>query len=367
MARAKVQLGGMVMASTTVLASSGYITGRGPRDPNLRREWLETHQPYSIKVGGTWHAFNRLDPLGSLLGMAADFADIVGDLDEIDASQLGAAMALSVSNNMLSKTYLTGLADTLEALQSPTQDAAQALRRLGGTIVPAGVAQVARYMDPTLREVNSLTDAMIARVPGYSSTLPAKMNLWAEPIMLRGGLGPDMASPIYTKTPDLKPVSDEMVKQGVSVGMPRKWIWGPQVGQDPLREPSTKDGVPLKPDEYDKFVKLAAGHGLGSRMPLLKDTLQKLIASDVYQRQSDGPDGGKAKLIRERIYTYRAAAQDKLVADSPELQAQLRRKLRGAGEALRPKGSSLIPSPATRETGSSVGDMLKDLPSTLGR
>ena len=367
MARAKVQLGGMVMASTAVLASSGYITGRGPRDPNLRREWLETNQPYSIKVGNTWHSYNRLDPIGSLLGMASDFADLSGHLDEIDASQLAAAMALSVSNNMLSKTYLTGLADTLEAIQSPTQDAAKALLKLTGTIVPTGAAQVARTMDPTLREVNSITDSIIARVPGYSSTLPARLNLWAEPVTLRGGLGPDIASPIYTKTPELKPVSEEMVKQGVSVGMPGKWIFGKPMGKDPLNEPSVKDGVPLEPAEYEKFVKLAAGHGLGSRMPLLKDALGALIKSDTYQRMSDGPDGVKAQLIRDRIYMYREAARQVLIKDSPELQAQLKRKAMQQVDASRPK-NSLIPSPGQfRDTSSSVGDMLKDLPGTLNR
>lgn len=367
MARAKVQLGGMVMASTTVLASSGYVTGRGPRDPNLRREWLETNQPYSVKIGGTWHSYNRLDPIGSLLGMAADFADLAGDLDEIDASQLSAAMALSVSNNMLSKTYLTGLADTLEAIQSPTQDAAKAMLKLAGTVVPTGVAQVARTMDPTVREVNSVYDAIVARVPGYSSTLPAKMNLWAEPIKLSGGLGPDLFSPIYTKTPELKPVSEEMQRLQISVGMPGKWIFGKPMGKDPLTEPSAKDGVPLEPKEYEQYVKLAAGRGLGSRMPLLKDALQKLIESDTYKRQSEGLDGGKAMLIKDRINAYRNAAQAKLIAESPELRAQLMRKTMQRGEALRPQGS-LIPNPAqVQNRAAGVGDMLKDLPSTLGR
>ena len=355
LARAKVQLGGMVMASTTVLASSGYITGRGPRDPNLRREWLETHQPYSIKVGDTWYSYNRLDPLGALLGMASDFADIVGDLNEIDASQLAAAMALSVSNNMLSKTYLTGLADVLEAMQSPTEDAAQALRRLGGTIIPSGVAQVARYMDPTLREVNSITDAIIARVPGWSSSLPAKMNLWAEPIRLQGGLGPDLASPIYTKTPGLKPVSEEMVRQGVSVAMPAKWVFGKRPPQgDPLAEPTAGHGVPLEPAEYAQYVRLAAGHGLASGLPLLKDRLMTLIASDAYQRETDGPDGGKALLLKDVIYKYRRAAHDKLIADSPALQAQIMQKAKQRVEAVRP-GATMLPQP--RESGRRSEDM----------
>jgi hypothetical protein len=361
MARARTQLGGMVMASSAVLASSGYITGRGPRDPNLRREWLENNQPYSVKIGGTWHSYNRLDPLGATLGMAADFADIVGELDEVDASQLAAAIGLSVSNNMLSKTYLTGVADILEAIESPADQSARYIRRLGGTIIPAGVAQAARYVDPTMREVNSTMDAIIARVPGWSSSLPARLNLWAEPIKYTGGLGPDIASPIYTRSADTKPVSEEMVRQGVSVGMPGKWVFGGRPGQsDPLAEARTGHGVPLEPEEYAQYVKLAAGHGLG-RLPLLKDKLAGLIASDTYKRQTDGQDGGKALLIKDIIGRYRAAAQAKLISDSPQLQAQLRAKLQGRGEALRPKkAQGLLPQAAQQGVGgSTIGDLLR--------
>jgi hypothetical protein len=351
LARARVQLGGMVMASTAVLASSGYITGRGPRDPNLRREWLETHQPYSIKIGGTWYSFNRIDPIGALLGMAADFTDMVGDLDEVDASQLAAAMALSVSNNMLSKTYLTGLADTLEALQSPTEDAARILTRLGGTLVPAGVAAAARAVDPTIREVNGLTEALMARIPGLSSQLDAKLNLWAEPVQYSGGVGPDWASPLYTKTPGVKPVSEEMQRLGVSVGMPARWVFGSRPAQtDPLAVPSATDGVPLEPAEYTKYVRLAAGHGLAPNLPLLKDALTTLMASDRYKMLTDGPDGSKAMVVKDLIYKYRAAAQQKLIAESPALQAQLKRKIQQRAQVLtgpRPvqPGASTIPQP----------------------
>ena len=82
---------------------------------------------------------------------------------------------------------------------------------------------------------------------------------------------------------------------------------------------------------------------------------------------SDGPDGVKAKLIRDRIYMYREAARQVLIKDSPELQAQLKRKALQQVDAARPK-NSLIPSPGQfRDTSSSVGDMLKDLPGTLNR
>lgn len=368
MAQAKVQLGGMVMASTAVLASSGYITGKGPTDSNLRREWLESHQPYSVKIGGQWYAYNRLDPIGATMGMAADFADIVGHLDEIDAAQLAAAAGLSVSNNMLSKTYLTGLSDVLEAIQNPAEDAAKTVKKMLGTVVPAGVAQVARMTDPTMREVNGLFDGVIARVPGWSSTLPPRLNLWGEPVLYRGSLGPDLASPIYTKSADIQPVSNELEQQGVSISMPGKYVFGKTPAQvDPLAQPSAKDGVPLTDKEYEQYVKLAAGQGLGN-LPLLKDKLAAVIQSPAYQNLSDGPDGSKALRLRTEIYAYRAAAQQKLIATHPDLQQAIITKLKNQGEALRPKNAGMPAVLQPRSQGeSTVQDLLKNLPSTLSR
>ena len=178
--------------------------------------------------------------------------------------------------------------------------------------------------------------------------------------MYTGGLGPDIASPIYTKSADTKPVSEEMVNQGVSVGMPSKWVFGGRPAQaDPLAEARTGHGVPLDPEEYAAYVKLAAGHGLG-RLPILKDKLAGLIESDTYKRQSDGPDGGKSLLIKDVIGRYRQAAQAKLIADSPQLQAQLRQKLQQKGQALRPASRSIAQPPqGGGEASSVIGDLLR--------
>jgi hypothetical protein len=33
-------------------------------------------QPYSIQIGGRWYSYNRLDPLGMMMGMAADDSEM---------------------------------------------------------------------------------------------------------------------------------------------------------------------------------------------------------------------------------------------------------------------------------------------------
>jgi hypothetical protein len=358
------------------LAASGYVTGRGPRDPNLRREWLESHQPYSIKIGNEWVSLNRLGPHGDMIGMAADFASMVGELHEVDAMQLAAAAALSVSNNMLSKTYVKGLGDIMEAINSPVDKAGDALRRFTVSLIPivgaSGVRQVARTgvpgviaADPTLKDARSMMDEVLARVPGYSATVRPRLNLWAEPITLEGGLGPDIVSPLYTKSAAPQPVSEEMVRQGVSVSMPARSIDGRAPSEkDPLREPRASDGVPLEDDEYDAYVKLAAGHGLAEGMPTLKEAVAALIASPGYQGiEANGPDSKKAEAIRQLIAKYRTAAQGKLIADSPALQAQiLKKRQERARAAVGPaRGAPAAASATTGAPSQAVSDLIKSL------
>jgi hypothetical protein len=371
LARSRVQLGGMVMSSFAILAASGYVTGRGPRDPALRREWLESHQPYSLKVGNQWVSLNRLGPHGDMIGMAADFASMAGELSEIDAMQVAAAAALSVSNNMLSKTYVTGVAEIMEAINSPVDKAEHAIRRLTVSLLPgvgaSGLRQVARGLDPTVKDARSMMDEMLSRIPGLSSQVPPRLNLWGEPITLEGGLGPDLVSPLYTKSAAPQPVSDEMVRQGIAVSMPARAIDGRAPSErDPLREPRASDGVPLTDEEYQTYVKLAAGHGLAPGMPPLKDALATLIASPGYARLTDGPDGTKARMIRSLITDYRSAAQKRLIAESRELQAQIVKKRRGQARALTGPGQPAA-APGTAPASTGVSQAVQGLIQSLGR
>ncbi|MGQ0669369.1 MAG: hypothetical protein ACT4PO_06815, partial [Actinomycetota bacterium] len=81
LALARIYTGSMMMAFTGVLAYDGIITGGGPTDPDLKRTLrLTGWQPYSVKIGNQWVSYGRLEPLGSILGMAADFVEIAGEL-----------------------------------------------------------------------------------------------------------------------------------------------------------------------------------------------------------------------------------------------------------------------------------------------
>lgn len=326
LALSRMAMGSTLMLVSADMALNGQISGSGPTDPGLRRAWLETHQPNSIKVGDTWYSYNRADPFGMMMGIAADYAMIAGEVGEEDADKLITGAAIATSKNVFSKTWMRGPAELVEALNDPERFGDRFVQRFMGTLlVPTGVAQVARTIDPEWRDVQSILDSIKSRTPGFSDTLPARRNLWGEKIVSEGGLGPDIISPIYTKAVKKSPVDEYMVANKVEVSMPAK----------------AQMGVELKPEEYWRFVELA-GNGVkepGTNMGA-KETLEAIVAgehslSSQWQSATDGPEGGRALIIKSVIQGFRQAAQAKLLEEFPDLKLRVEDRALERGGALR--------------------------------
>ena len=72
-ALARISMGSMAMAVTASYAAQGVITGGGPSDPALKSHlYNQGWQPYSVKIGDKYYAYGRLEPLGMMMGLAAD-------------------------------------------------------------------------------------------------------------------------------------------------------------------------------------------------------------------------------------------------------------------------------------------------------
>jgi hypothetical protein len=261
---ARIGLGSMVGAATAAYAADGTITGGGPADSKQRSVLYATGwQPYSIKIGDTYYSYGRLEPLGTLLGVAADFTELNKAMSEPEQANVAALIMGSVSKNLVSKTWLRGPAELIEAVQDPDRYGETYVRNLLGTIVPTGIAQTARTRDPYLREARSILDKIKERVPGYREELPLRRDLFGEPIKLEGGLGPDMISPIYLSVDAKDRVASEFVRLGVAPGRPVRNIYG----------------VDLEAPEYEAYQKSAG--------QLAKTVLQRLLNSPGYLSLSD--------------------------------------------------------------------------------
>ncbi len=325
LAMARMAVGSMTMAGAADLAAQGIITGNGPTDPKMRQIWLNTHQPNSIKVGDEWFAYSRLDPLGSFLGIAADATELMRQTDDADGAELAVAAVVAVSRNVTSKTYLRGMSEFFEFMSNPDRSGRAFAKRFAGTLIPfstlsstitrAGIPGVSEG-DTVLRDTrdikafDEILNQIKSRIPGYSKDLPPRRNVWGAPIVLGGGIGPDIMSPIYTNDVKISATDTELLRLDMPISMPRRTIMG----------------VELKPHEYSRYVELAGnafkdpGTGLG-----LKETLDSIISgshpfSSQYEKATEGPEGGKALIIQRFVQTFRQAAQAEVIEEFEELR-----------------------------------------------
>lgn len=327
LALGQVATGTGAMLLSADLAMKGGLTGRGPVD-NAERQALgrEGWKPYSLKVGDRWYTYNRLDPIGSLLGLSADSVEAMRNaqhesLEDVDMEKLVVANAIAFGGNLTNKTYLSGLSDIFEALSDPQRYGEATVQRMVGSVVPSGVAALNRAEDPYVREVNSMLDAIAARTPGLSKDLPARRNVWGEPLTYQSGFGPavDLFSPVMSKPGAHEPIDEEILRTGANVTMPTK-----KVGFDGV----TVD-LGQYPKAYSRYVELAGNELKHPAWKLgAKDLLNAIVTgkhplSVVYNMRSDGPEGGKDFFIRDIMSKYRDLARTQLRKEFPALDAEV--------------------------------------------
>lgn len=277
-------------------ALQGRITGSAPTDPaKARLMYADGFQPYSIRIGDKWYSYKRLDPFSSTLGVAADLALLPEGLSERQREDKTTLLVASILGNLANKTWLSGVSDLLGAITDPGQNADNLVQRLAGSLaVPTGVAQLARTMDPVQRKADSVSDAIKARIPGVSETLLPRRDVWGREVTSEGGVGPDIASPIYTSTAKNDPVNRALLDAGVSVGLPSHKVGG--------RE--------LTPEEYDRY-QTDAGERAYRRV-------KAFVSSDAWKRMDDeAKQETVSKLVSGARKEARAALFNGAAEDDP--------------------------------------------------
>lgn len=333
LALAKQAMGGLTFLTAGYLAAQGMITGGGPLDKDLRDIKRTTGwQPYSFKIGDEYISYSRFDPLGFMLGMAADLIEKGGELDEETIGGVTMAAVMALKETFLSKTYLKGVADFVEAVESPDRKWETYYKKLAGSLVPAGVAQISRILDPQIKEVNSAWDAIVSRLPGFSNSVPPRRNIWGEPIELQGGVGPDIVSPFYASKKIDDPVTDEILRLEMSIDMPQKYIYGLRPSDSFFKNPDPRAGVRLTQEEYSRYVELS-GNALKLDGKGLHDRLSEVIEAPDFQRQSDL---SKRTIIQKYFSAYRDASQAQLLQEFPDLLQAVQERQRLKVEALAP-------------------------------
>lgn len=320
-AHARVATGSMLMLAVADMTLEGTITGGGPTDPGVRRAWLaDGNVPYSVKIGDRNYGYSRLDPIGLMIGLSADIALISNQAKEGESAEIVTAAVTALASNLASKTYLRGIFDFVGAIDphNPQKSSSNYLQNFGGSLMPYSsfIRGIAQGVDPIMRDtktvirgddgkadgvatfLQNMINKARAGIPGMSDDLPARRDIFGEEIDRSSGLGLayDFASPIASRIDENDPVIKVIVDNRISISSPKRVI----------------GGVELTAEQYSEYSRL-------SGQPL-KEHLDKLVSSSGFQRLSNGPDGMKAEIIKDAVYTFRERAKGRMMREYPELQ-----------------------------------------------
>lgn len=314
---AKQTMGSTALMLGSYLADNDVITGGLPQMTKAQKE-VGGIQPYSIKIGDKWVAYNRLDPIGLFLGLIADYKNLSGNIDEFTRDEFAYAATLSLVNNLGSKTYLQGIFNTIGAIDAAKRGQTDALEKWAASMTSAFIPyaglrnQMNRaYGDDTAREVNGYVDRIMATIPGFSSELPPHRNLLTgDPIVYEGGMGIDIASPFYTKTEVNDPVANELSRLKLaSFKHPPKRMYG----------------IDLSPEQYDRFMVLMTKEpgGDGKNMhQVMTDTVNARNWETLTEGVNNGEEyypGGKEFTLMRIFNSYKKAAWYRLIGEDPAL------------------------------------------------
>ena len=309
-AMARVVVGTGIGVTVMMLAAQGVITGSGPTERRERGIWLNKYQPNSIKIDGTWYSYGRLEPLGMLFGISADFAHALEVMPDKEADEVAMLIHTSIIKNLASKTFLRGITEAVAAYYDPDRYGKRWVVNFAGSLVPTGVAQVARVTDPNLRQASGIIEKWKSRIPGLSETLLPRLNVMGEPIVLGGGLGPDILSPIYMGEDPRDPAIDELLRLRVFPSYPQRKI----------------GGIQLTPAQFNEYVEMA---GKGA-----KEFITNMIKMPAYKNT---PDVFKAEILEKVFLEHRNIARAKLLMKYPDISEKgLQKKVEKYGIKLQP-------------------------------
>lgn len=317
---AQITAGSSVMAATASLQAEGVITGAGPADRNLKRTLeLSGWKPFSVKIGDTYYAYNRLDPIGATIGIAAEFSEISGNATDSDFLDVATTATLAVAKNVASKTYLQGVSQFFNALYTAQTDPTKenrSLKRFAVNLASGFMpfsslsGAVERGLDPEQRAVeldlgtvNALMERIKSRTPGFSEDLPAVLNVFGEPVMNDGGLVYNIMSPVYTSVVKDDPIVDELVRIEMPLTMP----------------PNMIEGIRLTTQEYHDYVKLA-GKEFKANNKNYKQALEAEMRRSRYKRATLEAKQISVKRITEG---YRKGAKAEFIKRNPEFADKL--------------------------------------------
>lgn len=308
--------GAMLWTTAIGLAASGQMTGGYPKDPATRQAWIDSGiEPYSFRIGDTYLSFARLDPFATFFGIAADYAEYSRNWNDSAKGNWASGAVLALGNNILSKSYLTGLTDLIEALGDQSVDSTAMQRYMQRSVtmfIPysSGLRFTRQLADDNMREVRGMFDSILNTIPVGSTLLPERRS-WIT--------GKAIPHNVFWGEHKDDIVTNELARLGdnLSIGAPGRKL----------------KGVTLDGEQYSRLCELQGTIKIGGLTQ--HEHLTRLMRSSAYdmgrRRMQDMPgdlESPRTQMVEKVITQYRTAAQKALLREDKALAAAADKELK---------------------------------------
>jgi hypothetical protein len=251
-AMAEVTVGGILAALVVSAANDGLITGNGTPDKGVRNtQRAAGWKPYAVKIGNEYYdGYIRMAPIGPLIGLAVDGYEFHKYMTGEERDQWGTMLAFAFAQNVTNQTFMTGMTNFVSMLQEPARYGQNYFEMLASSVVPGILGQTAAELDPLQRELHSIRDAMVARVPGMREGLMPQRDLFGQPVKSPERLWFGSPFSVSALSPDK--VRSEAARIGfASPVLPKRLDVLPGARAEQL------DYVDLTPEQRDVFASIS--------------------------------------------------------------------------------------------------------------
>lgn len=350
MAMGKFSMGASFMGLGYTMALDGTVTGAGPADPERRKFLRETTgwQPFSVKIGDTYHSYAGLEPIGGMLGVSATLAEIgavYGKEDDDEWSDLLLYSALMPVKYIGELPFMSSMSKFVTMVEQvkrdPKGEAANsaatqffgsiATNMVGGVTpvpMPAGALfrQIENTIDPTKREVTvdpSLSSehkyfdfmfkSWLAKTPLGSDKIAPSRNMWGEEVKTGDNNALNWIIPFNKSVENLDPVESKLLdiakaRQGMPINKPERTI----------------ANIRLNDNEYSDMLlmmNMVVVDGF-----TMKGAMGKALVDPMYTKQMEGGayEGVKARLSEiQTEFKQEAIKNPAFAAKYPDLSMQI--------------------------------------------
>jgi len=300
------------MAAGTMLLTGLFYTlgdsmdGDPPSNLQARDLWeKDGHTPDSIRIGDKRIKIDLLGPIGPSLKIYARIQTAMSNIDEENdpdgqyhLTRLASEALFYTADVIFDEHWLSTMSQFFTALSDSSKEGdARALQvyasKFGTGFIPNVVKkEVTKAIDPNIKDITNSFDAVLAKLPGLSTSVANKISVWGDPIRYDHFLDPSYEEASTGKDP----VSVEMRKIGLEFPERRRTI---MAGDTAIR---------MTPEEFMQY-QIWIGKGVRGASPL-RDTIAKRIKSKAYKRMSVL---GKEQYLKDAMNVYAERAKQELL------------------------------------------------------